>query len=342
MAMTDWGLYQFKLPKELIAQVPVRPRDKARLLVYQLSSGTIIDDYFYNLSKFLYPHTTLVLNNSKVEHCRWLFDNGQTELFVLEKIDTHCVRAMVRPWKKFKVGLNVQLTDWLSAIILDSDEGGIRTLQLNKSHNDPRLKKYEHVPLPPYIAQDDKLAPQYQTVYARPSGSLAAPTAGLHFTPALLNSIKEDFPVAEITLHVGLGTFAKLGEENFKTGRLHEEMYSISASAAKILNQAKHITVVGTTTLRTLESAYKNGHFEAVSGATDIFIRPGYSFKAVDSLITNFHLPSTSLLMQVAAMIANKQKLSEPAAAVELKRIYQHAIDNRYRFYSFGDAMTLV
>lgn len=336
-------MYTFDLPEELIAQSPARPRDHARLLVYHLADGTLTDDYFYNLGTYLPDDSALVLNNSKVEHCRWLFDGTKTEIFVLEKLDTHTVRAMVRPGRKFRAGSVTQLTDWLQAETTAVDEEGIRTLRLNVTHDDSRLQAYEHVPLPPYIAQNDALAAEYQTVYAKPPGSLAAPTAGLHFTDTLLAKLKQRHDSIEVTLHVGLGTFAKLTEDNLRTGRLHEETYELTEASVAQLNRASHLTAVGTTTVRTLESARAGqAKFKPGRGETDIFIRPGYRFQAVDSVVTNFHLPGTSLLMLVAAFIADKRGLDEVKAAAELLRIYQHAIENRYRFYSFGDAMLLV
>lgn len=335
--------YDFDLPDHLIAQTPARPRDHARLLVYSLNDGSLIDSYFYNLSEFLAYNTTLVVNDSKVENSRWLFDDDKTEVFVLEKNDPHTIRAMVRPGRKFKLGSIVELTNWLTVEVLDIDSEGIRTLRLNVTHDDDRLKVYEHIPLPPYIAQNDKLAPEYQTVYAHDPGSLAAPTAGLHFTDELLAKIANKHKIAKLTLHVGLGTFAKLTDENLKTGRLHAEKIGLDASTARQLNAASHITAVGTTSVRTLESIFdEHGRFQAVNSETDIFIRPGRKFKAVDSMITNFHLPGTSLLMLVAALLADKRGMSEARAAEELMRVYQHAIDNEYRFYSFGDAMLLV
>jgi S-adenosylmethionine:tRNA ribosyltransferase-isomerase len=311
--------------------------------VYSLQDGSIIDGVFYELDRYLPAAATIVVNNSKVDNCRWLFNDGRTEIFVLEKTDTQTLRALVRPGRKFKTGSSVALTEWLHAEVLATDTDGIRTLRLNVSHDDRRLKTYEHIPLPPYIDQNDTLKDEYQTVYAKPLGSMAAPTAGLHFTEELLNALKTRHDFAEITLHVGLGTFAKLQPENLASGRLHEEHYQINQTAADILSRARHITAVGTTTIRTLESARRDaGPLKPQLGTTDIFIRPGYHFQSIDSVITNFHLPGTSLLMLVAAFIADKRSLDEASAARELQRIYQHAITNRYRFYSFGDAMLLV
>ncbi len=336
-------LYKFDLPDSLIAQSPASPRDHARLLVYRLSDGEIIDAKFYELEQYLDPATTLAVNNSKVDHCRWLFDDGKTELFVLEKADNNTVRAMVRPGRKFLPGKTIQLTDWLSLKTTSIDDSGIRTIYLSVNHDDERFREFEHVPLPPYIAQNDNLASEYQTVYAKPLGSLAAPTAGLHFTDELLKKIRNNHAVAEITLHVGLGTFAKLTDQQLSSGRLHAEHFELTSKTAELLNQSRHTTAVGTTTVRTLESIMRQtDNFVPQMNETDIFIRPGFTFKAVDSMITNFHLPETSLLMLVAAFIADKQGLSEPDAAAELMRIYRHAIDQKYRFYSFGDAMLII
>lgn len=327
-------MIDFELSKELIAQAPASPRDSARLLVYDRRTRTITDSVFSELPKFLRNDTTLVLNNSKVEHCRLLFDEGKTEIFILEKLDTNTVRALVRPGKKFKIGHASQLTDWLEVTTSAIDNDGIRTLKLNIPHDDKRLKQLEHVPLPPYIhnspAGQDKLAKEYQTIYAKPLGSKAAPTAGLHFTKKLLDEISTKHDVEEVTLHVGLGTFASLTDDNFKTGTLHKEWYEISEPVAEKLNKAKHITAVGTTTTRTLESWSASG--DRMS-ETNIFIQPGYKFLKVDSLITNFHLPGTSLLLMIEAFIGSES---------ETQRIYDHAIKQKYRFYSFGDAMLIL
>src|SRR6056297_569175 len=192
-------MIDFELPDELIAQEPARPRDSARLLVYDRQTKQITDSVFSKLPDYLRKDTTIVLNNSKVEHCRWLFDDGKTELFVLEKLDQHTVRALVRPGKKFKLGQESDITQWLSAETTAIDDDGIRTIRLNIQHDDCRLKKVEHVPLPPYIKQNDELAKEYQTVYAKPPGSKAAPTAGLHFTKDLLEKCRSNHVIEEVT-----------------------------------------------------------------------------------------------------------------------------------------------
>lgn len=319
--------YQFDLPPELIAQRPASPRDHSRLLVYDRRTKTITDDHFYNILKYLPQETTLVVNNSKVEKCRLRF--GQTEIFVLETINPTTIKALVRPGRKFKLG-PVQVNDF-KFVVSDIAEDGIRIIKLDRSIDDKSFDPHRLTPLPPYIKQDERLAGSYETVYADPLGSKAAPTAGLHFTDELLRKIKSNHEVAEITLHVGLGTFAPVKTTNLKDHRLHEEYYSIDKTVATKLNKADHITAVGTTTVRTLESTKRP--YRAIDGKTQIFITPGYQFKAVDSLITNFHLPKSSLLMLVAAFLGSVS---------ELHRIYEHAIARGYRFYSFGDAMLIL
>lgn len=319
--------FDFKLPEHLIAQVPARPRDQARLLVYNRKTKQITDDYFYNLDKYLPEKSTLVLNNSKVEKCRLRF--GSVEVFVLETINPTTIRALVRPGRKFKLG-EAQMEEFTMQVD-EIDNEGIRTIRLDRPLDDPAFDPHRLTPLPPYIAQDESLASEYQTVYADPLGSKAAPTAGLHFTPALLKTLKRDHPVAELTLHVGLGTFAPVKTNDLSKHVMHKEEYFIGSETAKLLSEASHITAVGTTSVRVLESA--SHPFSEESGATDIFITPGYSFQSVDALITNFHLPKSTLLMLVAAFMGSVD---------ELHRVYAHAIASNYRFYSFGDAMLIL
>jgi S-adenosylmethionine:tRNA ribosyltransferase-isomerase len=324
--------FDFNLPQELIAQTPAHPRNRARLLIYNRATKEITDDYFYNLDKYLVSDTSLVLNDSKVEKSRLRF--GGVEMFVLETINPTTIKALVRPGRKFKLGshLELPLNDTsLNVDTVDMDSEGIRTLNLNLAVDDPRLDEYRLTPLPPYIAQDESLSEEYQTVYAKPLGSKAAPTAGLHFTNTQLTELSRSHPILKLTLHVGLGTFAPVKTDNIAEHKMHSEEFFISAETAAALNKASHITAVGTTSLRVLEAA--GPHFSEISGSTDIFITPGYKFKAVNSLITNFHLPKSTLLMLVAALIGSVD---------ELHRIYRHAIENKYRFYSFGDAMIII
>lgn len=324
------NMFNFKLPEILIAQEPAKPRDHARLLVYNRSAKTIVDDYFYNLCDYLPPNTTVVANNTRVNHCRYLFDNGKTEIFVVEGVNDTTVRAMVRPGKKFKSGDTVQLVNDVRALVTNVDSDGIRTIQFNVVRDNPQLVEASHIPLPPYIVQNDTLAEEYQTIYAKREGSLAAPTAGLHFTPELRKKVHDKFGWEEITLDVGLGTFAPLKPENFADNKLHTEHYSVSKKTHEAIKNAHHVTAVGTTTLRTIESMF--GKNMGLEGETDIFITPGYVFAKVDSLITNFHLPGTSLLLLVEAFLGSRE---------ELRIVYEHAIASKYRFYSFGDAMLI-
>lgn len=326
--------FDYHLPEELIAQKPATPRDHSRLLVYDRKTGTIRDDYFYNIGKYLPAETSLVVNNSKVEKCRLLFNDDKIEIFVTKAVDNHVVEAMVRPGKKFKPGKTVMLADGLSAKTLNIAEDGIRTIQLNRSLDDEITEKYKHTPFPPYIERDESLADRYQTIYAKDEGSKAAPTAGLHFTPELISKLEDQgIEKKEVTLHVGLGTFAPVKTEKIEDHIMHSEWYQISDAQARELNRSKSITAVGTTSVRVLESAQKrDGEFVAGSGETDIFITPGYTFQSVDHLITNFHLPKSTLLMLISAFIGFD----------ETKKIYQHAIQEKYRFYSFGDAMLLL
>lgn len=326
--------FDYDLPDDRIAQQPATPRDHSKLLVYNRETGDITDDYFYNIGTYLPANTTLVVNNSKVEKCRLLFNDGKIEIFITKAINNRTVEAMVRPGKKFRPGKTVQLTDELEATTVSVADDGIRTIELSHPLDHELVEQFKHTPFPPYIERDESLADRYQTVFAKDLGSKAAPTAGLHFTPALLESLKKrGIEKQEVTLHVGLGTFAPVKADRIEDHTMHSEWYSLSNEQADALNSAKDITAVGTTSVRVLESARKAGDpFKASSGDTDIFITPGYEFKSVEHLITNFHLPKSTLLMLVAAFTG-----MDP-----MWEIYDHAIQNEYRFYSFGDAMLLL
>lgn len=326
--------FNYDLPKELIAQTPVVPRDHSRLLVYDRRSGTISDDQFYNIGDYLPSDTSLVVNNSKVEKCRLLFNGDKIELFITKTINDRVVEALIRPGKKFRIGKETKLTDQLSVKTTSVSEDGIRTIELSHSLDDPIFQPFRHTPFPPYIESDESLSDRYQTVFAKDEGSKAAPTAGLHFTPDLLKNLqKQGIEKKEVTLHVGLGTFSPVKSDTIEDHIMHSEWYQISREEADALNQSKSITAVGTTSVRVLESAMNiDGKFNSCSGETDIFMMPGYRFKAVDHLITNFHLPKSTLLMLISAF----------AGYDETKKIYRHAIDQKYRFYSFGDAMLLL
>ncbi|TVQ67210.1 MAG: tRNA preQ1(34) S-adenosylmethionine ribosyltransferase-isomerase QueA [Balneolaceae bacterium] len=326
--------FDYHLPDELIAQIPATPRDHSRLLVYDRSNQSISDDYFYNIDRYLSPGTSLVVNNSKVEKCRLLFDQGKTEIFVTKTLNPHSVEAMVRPGKKFRQGSRRAVAEGITVETTHIAPDGVRTLQLSKPIDHPLFDPFRRTPFPPYIETEESLSGRYQTLFAKDEGSKAAPTAGLHFTAGLMDKIRDKgFQFAELTLHVGLGTFAPVKTELIEEHSMHSEWYRITPEQAAGLNAARSITAVGTTSLRVLESvAGDDKLFSACSGQTDIFITPGYQFKAADHLITNFHLPKSTLLMLISAF----------AGFEEVKRLYKHAIEKKYRFYSFGDAMLIL
>lgn len=326
--------FDYHLPEELIAQSPANPRDHARLLVYDRASKQIKDDLFYNLGEYLPKKTRLVVNNSKVEKCRLMFDGGKKELFVTSVRNNNTIEALVRPGKKFRKGKKIELTEGIVAEVTHVAQDGLRTIILSHDLDAPELEPFKYTPFPPYIEQDESLALEYQTVYAKDLGSKAAPTAGLHFTDELLSKLEaQGISKSEVTLHVGLGTFAPVKTEQLDEHVMHSEWYQLDAKTAQELTNAEQITAVGTTSVRVLESlARANRTFDPQSGETDIFITPGYSFKAVDALITNFHLPKSTLLMLVSALMGFD----------EMHRVYEHAIKEKYRFYSFGDAMLIL
>jgi S-adenosylmethionine:tRNA ribosyltransferase-isomerase len=325
--------FDYDLPKQLVAQKPAHPRDHARLLIYNRADQTIRDDYFYKLLDYLPYQTALVVNNSKVEKCRLLFNDGKIEIFVLQAANDMTVKAMVRPGKKFKKGSNISLTPEITAKVWNIDKGGLRTLELDPPLSHGAYEPHRRTPFPPYIKQDESLSEEYQTIYAKYKGSKAAPTAGLHFTEEMWTKIdRSEIQKAQVTLHVGLGTFAPV-KDSIETHTMHSEWYEMDAPTARLLNETSHITAVGTTGVRVLESNRRHhDDFQPEQRSTDIFIKPGYQFRAVDALITNFHLPKSTLLMLVAAFIGYD----------EMMRVYEHAINQQYRFYSFGDAMLIL
>ncbi|MDG5767066.1 tRNA preQ1(34) S-adenosylmethionine ribosyltransferase-isomerase QueA [Balneolales bacterium ANBcel1] len=340
--------FDYDLPESLIAQEPAEPRDHARLLVYNRSDQSITDDVFHRLPDYLPGGSVLTLNNSRVEKARLLF--GKREIFITRVIDPYTVEALVRPGKIFKTGRSISLTETnVQAEVLSVTDDGQRTIRLNVPIDSTQLDSHRHTPFPPYIRPDEKLAERYQTIFARDDGSKAAPTAGLHFTDRVFDALSgKSIDIAEITLHVGLGTFAPVKTNRLDEHIMHSEWYRISGDAAGRLRSAERIIAVGTTSARVLESVASESagkaplqgtgshqrfrNFAATEGETDIFITPGYRFQAVDALITNFHLPKSTLLMMISAFVG----------VDEMHRIYSHAIRQKYRFYSFGDAMLLL
>ncbi|WP_031500684.1 tRNA preQ1(34) S-adenosylmethionine ribosyltransferase-isomerase QueA [Bryobacter aggregatus] len=324
--------FHFDLPNELIARQPLPERSASRMLVLDRATQSFTDDVFANFPKYLRPGDCLVLNNTRVIPAR-LFGvrpghTGKIEIFLLRHLGEQRWRALVRPGKKLRVGQEVLLSENLKATIVEHLEMGERILQLSGCDDvEAELNRIGHMPLPPYIDRPDEASDRerYQTVFSKHVGAAAAPTAGLHFTPEILAAAA--VPVAEVTLHVGLGTFQPLSEESLRTGKLHREFYEISPESSAILKAAQRRVAIGTTSARTIETT-----MDAGSGETDIFIRPGYQFQAVGALLTNFHLPDSSLIMLVAAFAGHDLTM----------RAYAHAIATRYRFFSYGDCMLIL
>lgn len=331
--------FNFNLPEELIAQTPIEKRDASRLLVLDKKTGNISHKNFTDIIDYLDKDDVLVINNSKVIPARLIGEKEDTkaaiELLLLKEISRDTWECLTKPAKRIKEGTIVSFGDRLKAECTLVKEEGIRVFKLiYEGILYEILDELGEMPLPPYIHEklDDK--DRYQTVYAKNIGSAAAPTAGLHFTEELLNKIKgKGIKIVEVTLHVGLGTFKPVNVEDVTKHKMHSEYYEMSKETADTLNNVKgSIVSVGTTTTRTLETIYnKHNKFEECMGFTDIFIYPGYEFKAVDKLITNFHLPKSTLMMLVSAF-ASKEKILHA---------YDEAIKEEYRFFSFGDCMLI-
>ena len=331
--------FYYDLPQELIAQSPAEKRDMSRLLVYNRKTKTIEDRVFHDIVEYLNPGDVLVRNVTKVIPARLYATREETggamEFLLLRRINETDWECLVKPGRKARPGRTFKVNDELSVTVLESLEDGNRIVRLNYDGIfEEVLDRAGEMPLPPYITEKLQDRSRYQTVYARDNGSAAAPTAGLHFTPELLEAIKaKGVIIADVLLHVGLGTFRPVSAENVEDHHMHSEYYEVTEEAAKAINDARkaggRIISVGTTGCRTLESVSdENGIVHAGSGWTSIFITPGYRFKAVDCLITNFHLPESTLLMLISAFSSRE----------EVMRIYKHAVEERYRFFSFGDS----
>ena len=332
--------FDFELPEELIAQHAVNPRDHSRLLVLNKTEKTLEHKKFYNIIDYLKKDDVLVINRTKVIPAR-LFghkENGVVlECFLLKRYDLYTWEVLLKPAKKLKIGQKIIFLEGvLEAELLEIKEDGNRVVKFNfEGRFEEILDKLGEMPLPPYITHVLKDKNRYQTVYAKNEGSAAAPTAGLHFTKELLDKIeKKGIRLAKVTLHVGLGTFRPVKVTDVNEHHMHSEFFQISKEAADIINSTrengKRVICVGTTSTRTIESAAdENGHLEEKSGWTDIFIYPGYKFKVLDALITNFHLPESTLVMLVSALAGRENIL----------HAYEEAVKEKYRFFSFGDAM---
>ena len=319
--------YDYELPRELIAQRPSEHRDDSRLMVLRRDSQGIEHRQFDELKAFLQHGDLLVLNDTQVLPARRFSDDGAVEFLFLERLAPCRWKCLVSPGRKMRIGATVKIDNVTLCVDKITPEGE-RIVVLNK---DIDLYSGGSMPLPPYIRRDSDIedAARYQTVFAHAPGALAAPTAGLHFTSEILNEMPHTF----VTLHVGTGTFLPVRSENVTEHRMHAERFAISPSAADSINTARRIVAVGTTVVRVLEAAERtDGNLVAQEGSTDIFIYPPYHFRAVDVLLTNFHLPRSTLLMLVSAF----------AGREFLLRAYQEAIRERYRFYSYGDCMLIV
>ena len=339
--------FDYDLPTELIAQHPAPARDGSRLMVIDRRSGAIEDSRFSRLPDYLNPGDLLVANQSRVLPARVhgrLESGGAIELLLVRPQHAQEVRGefwevMARPAKKLRLGTTLILPEGVAAVVVGQGDSGRRLVRFEGSANFDRwLRTVGELPLPPYIKSYPDDPERYQTVYAREEGSIAAPTAGLHFTPELITDIQDrGIEVRWVTLHVGPGTFKTVQIEELNQIQLEPEQASISSETGAAISRAKRegrrVIAVGTTTTRTLEGLYRrNGYLEEWQGEVDLFISPPFEFKVVDSLITNFHLPRSTLLMLVSAL----------AGTDLIREAYRHAIDERYRFYSFGDAMFIV
>lgn len=333
--------FDYDLPEELIAQDPLEDRSSSRLMVLDKKTGEVSHHIFKEIIKYLRPGDCLVLNNTKVIPARLYGVKEGTmakiEILLLKRKQNDVWETLVKPGKKAKPGTKIIFGDGiLTGEVIDVVDDGNRLIQFSYDGIfEEILDKLGQMPLPPYITHQLKDKNRYQTVYAKYDGSAAAPTAGLHFTKELLNEVKEKgVDIAEVTLHVGLGTFRPVKVDNVLDHHMHSEFYMVSQEAADKINNAKknggRIISVGTTSTRTLESAAdENGMLHECSGWTDIFIYPGYKFKVIDCLITNFHLPQSTLVMLVSALAGREHILSA----------YKKAVEEKYRFFSFGDAM---
>jgi S-adenosylmethionine:tRNA ribosyltransferase-isomerase len=326
--MSAWLLdYDYDLPRELIAQRPPEHRDDSRLMVLHRDTQAIEHRQFRELKTFLREGDLLVLNDTQVLPARRLSSDGAIEFLFLERLGPRRWKCLVNPGRKMRVGASAMI-EGAALCVEEITSDGERIVVLNE---DVDLYSGGSLPLPPYVRRESDTddATRYQTVFAHTPGALAAPTAGLHFTPKILSEIPHSF----VTLHVGTGTFLPVRSENIAEHRMHAERFSISHSAADRINEAERIVAVGTTVVRVLEAARReDGKLRVQEGATDIFIYPPYRFHAVDVLLTNFHLPRSTLLMLASAF----------AGREFLLRAYQEAIRERYRFYSYGDCMLIL
>ncbi len=338
--------FDYELPEELIAQNPLKKRESSRMLMVDRSTENLRDEYFYDFPQFLNKDDVIVLNNTKVFPAR-LFGRSETgakiEIFLVREFENQTWETLARPARRLTVGKKIFFGEDLSGEVLEKTVDGRVVVRFETDRNfDSILEEIGQTPLPPYIKRDDAVSSddknRYQTVFARRRGAIAVPTAGLHFTPEILSEIKNGgVTIVEITLHVGYGTFEPVRVSDLSEHRVLPERYEISRVTAQILNRAKaekkRIIAVGTTTTRALESSIdENGTVQAGNNLADLTVTPGYRFKIVGGLLTNFHLPQSSLLVLVSTFAGHEL----------IMKAYQHAVESRYRFYSYGDCMLII
>ncbi len=334
--------FDYFLPEELIAQYPCEPRDHSRLLVLDKNTGAISHQHFFDLLQYLNAGDTLVFNDTRVIPARLIGykaeTGGKVEVFLLSRKSENDWEVLVKPGKKARPGTIILFSDKLSCEVLESTDFGGRVVRfIFNGIFEEILDELGETPLPPYITEQLADKERYQTVYARERGSAAAPTAGLHFTTELMKHIQDKgVHLAFVTLHVGLGTFRPVNTEHITDHVMHREYYSVLPETAELINRTRQqggrVIAVGTTAIRTLETATVNGVLEAKSGWTEIFIYPGYTFKIVDAAVTNFHLPKSTLLMLISALAGQQNVFNA----------YKEAVEQKYKFFSFGDAMLII
>lgn len=338
--------YFYNLPEELIAQTPLEPRDSSRMLVFDRKTKNIEHKHFYDILHYFKSGDVLVVNNTRVIPARLIGNktdtNAKIEVFLLKKLEQNVYEVLLKPAKKAKIGSIIKFSETLSCKVIEKGEMGLGKIEfLLKGVLEEEINKVGLMPLPPYIREKLEDKERYQTIYSKTAGSSAAPTAGLHFTTDLLQKLKEKgVIIVNILLHVGLGTFRPVSEDNILKHDMHSEYYEITEESAQVINSAikenRRVFAVGTTSVRTLESSTEKigdkFYVKAGKGNTNIFIYPGYEFKIVKGLITNFHLPESTLIMLVSAFCGLEETLN----------FYDIAVKEKYRFFSFGDACLLL
>ena len=319
--------YDYELPDELIAQHPPERRGESRMMVVDRTAGTISHRSFADFPGFVGPDDLLVLNDTRVVAARYFSDDGRSEILRVEALDERTWKCLVRPGKRFRPGNTVVIGGCTGTVLSVCEEGGERIIAFDRA---PDEERHGHLALPPYIRRPDVAddRDRYQTVFARTAGAIAAPTAGLHFSKETLATLPHVF----VTLHVGIGTFRPVSSENLADHRMHSERYELSPATVEAIRASRRSIAIGTTVVRVLETCARSGELHAGEGETDIFIHPPYTFRVVDALLTNFHLPKSTLLMLVSAL-AGRELILEA---------YHEAVRERYRFFSYGDCMLIV